>query len=83
MNAIAKRAAFLSSFLSHLTLAGCAVLTCGWLATVISAQQAYVHLNPIIARLAAGQPFYGLITNDFSLSRAQQAARHPAPLIRL
>ena len=71
MNVIAKR----MSFLSHLTIAAFAALTCGWLATAISAQQAYVHLSPIIAKLAAGQPFYGLITNDFSLSRAQQAAR--------
>ena len=57
MNVFAKRA----SFLSHVTIAGFVALTCGWLATAISAQQAYVHLSPIIAKLAAGQPFYGLI----------------------
>ena len=49
MNVFAKRA----SFLSHVTIAGFVALTCGWLATAISAQQAYVHLSPIIAKLAA------------------------------
>ena len=75
MNAVAACASRLS-LLSKLTVAGVATLALSWLTTTVpSAQEAYVHLNPIIARLAEGQPFYGLITSDFSLSRARQAAR--------
>ena len=74
MTVCPKRSGF--SLSSKLSVAGVAALTGAWLVTtVLSAQQTYVHLNPVIARLTAGQPFYGLITNDFSLSRAQQAAR--------
>ena len=40
--------------------------------------QESVHLNPVIAKLEAGEIVYGLSTQDLSLSYARQAARAPA-----
>lgn len=35
------------------------------------------HLNPVIAKLAAGEPFIGVSTNDLSISNANQLTRSP------
>ena len=61
----------------------------GWLAlwttlllvpSALSAQ-ADVHLNPVIAKLEAGEVVYGLSTQDLSLSYARQVARAPADFV--
>ena len=43
--------------------------------------QASGHLNPVIARLAAGEVVYGLSTQDLSLSYARQVARAPVDFL--
>lgn len=45
------------------------------------ASQETVHLNPIIAKLEAGETVYGLSTQDLSLAYARQAARSPADFL--
>jgi 4-hydroxy-2-oxoheptanedioate aldolase len=42
-----------------------------------AAQQAPVHLNPVIAKLASGQAFVGVNTGDLSLENARTLARAP------
>jgi len=39
------------------------------------------HLNPVIARLAAGETVYGLSTQDLSLSYAREVARAPVDFV--
>lgn len=39
------------------------------------------HLNPVIAKLEAGETIYGLSTQDLSVSYAQQVARAPADFV--
>ena len=43
--------------------------------------QALIHLNPVIAKLEAGETVYGLSTQDLSLSYARQVARSPADFV--
>jgi 4-hydroxy-2-oxoheptanedioate aldolase len=50
------------------------------LSSSIPAQE-YVHLNPVIAKLEAGETVYGLSTQDLSLSYAREVARAPADFI--
>jgi len=46
------------------------------------AQQASVHLNPVIAKLAAGKTVYGLINSgDLSLVNARETARAPVDFV--
>src|SRR4030095_517063 len=46
------------------------------------AQQAGVHLNPVIAKLAAGKTVYGLINSgDLSLVNARETARAPVDFV--
>jgi 4-hydroxy-2-oxoheptanedioate aldolase len=45
------------------------------------AAQADVHLNPVIAKLAAGEVVYGLSTQNLSLSYAREVARAPADFV--
>src|SRR5262249_51933960 len=40
-----------------------------------------VHLNPVIAKLAAGKTVYGLITGDMSLANARETARAPVDFV--
>jgi len=42
-----------------------------------SAQTQILHLNPVIERLAKGQPFVGVNTGDLSLENARTLARAP------
>jgi len=42
-----------------------------------AAQQAPVHLNPVIAKLASGQAFVGVNTGDLSLENARTLSRAP------
>ena len=42
-----------------------------------SAQTQVLHLNPVIERLAKGQPFVGVNTGDLSLENARTLARAP------
>jgi 4-hydroxy-2-oxoheptanedioate aldolase len=53
------------------------VLTAG----VPSAQEKALHLNPVIAKLAAGKTVYGLITSDLSLANARETARAPVDFV--
>jgi 4-hydroxy-2-oxoheptanedioate aldolase len=39
------------------------------------------HLNPVIAKLAAGKTVYGLITGDMSLANARETARAPVDFV--
>jgi hypothetical protein len=42
---------------------------------MVSAQQAPKHLNPVIEKLAAGKPFFGVQSGDLSLENARALAR--------
>ena len=47
-----------------------------------TAQESAGHLNPVIARLAAGKTVYGLInTGDLSLAHARDTARAPVDFV--
>src|ERR1700747_268916 len=48
---------------------------------MLPAQQPYVHLNPVIAKLAEGKTVYGLNTGDFSLTYAREVARAPVDFV--
>jgi len=39
------------------------------------------HLNPVVAKLAAGKTVYGLITGDMSLASARETARAPVDFV--
>lgn len=47
------------------------------IASAPAAQQAPVHLNPVIDKLSKGQPFVGVNTGDLSLENARTLARAP------
>jgi 4-hydroxy-2-oxoheptanedioate aldolase len=49
--------------------------------TTPSAQSASLHLNPVIAKLAAGKTVYGLITGDLSIANARETARAPVDFV--
>lgn len=52
------------------------------LLTTAGAQEPTGHLNPVIARLAAGKTVYGLInTGDLSLANARDTARAPVDFV--
>lgn len=58
------------------------LLTSCLLLTTAGAQESTGHLNPVIARLAAGKTVYGLInTGDLSLANARDTARAPADFV--
>jgi 4-hydroxy-2-oxoheptanedioate aldolase len=42
---------------------------------LLAQQQTVKHLNPVIEKLAAGKPFFGFQTGDFSLENARNLAR--------
>jgi len=44
-------------------------------ANTVSAQQVPKHLNPVIEKLAAGKPFFGVQSADLSLENARSLAR--------
>src|SRR5262245_33807693 len=46
-----------------------------------TAQEKAIHLNPVIAKLAAGKTVYGLITSDLSLANARETARAPVDFV--
>src|SRR6476660_7068601 len=47
-----------------------------------AAQEARVHLNPVVAKLAAGKTVYGLINaGDLSLANARETARAPVDFV--
>jgi 4-hydroxy-2-oxoheptanedioate aldolase len=57
---------------------GAAVLTAG----TPAAQEAPVHLNPVVAKLAEGKTVYGLINQgDLSLVNARETARAPVDFV--
>jgi 4-hydroxy-2-oxoheptanedioate aldolase len=55
------------------SIAAIAVLVGAW--GTMSAQSTPKHLNPVIEKLAAGQPFFGVQTGDLSLENARGLAR--------
>jgi 4-hydroxy-2-oxoheptanedioate aldolase len=40
-----------------------------------------IHLNPVVAKLAEGKPFFGLSTSDMSLANARVMARAPVDFV--
>ncbi len=46
-----------------------------------SAQNAPVHLNPVIDKLSKGQPVFGINTGDLSLQNARSTARAPIDFV--
>jgi len=42
---------------------------------LLAQQQTVKHLNPVVEKLAAGKPFFGFQTGDFSLENARNLAR--------
>jgi len=62
-----------------LALALAAFLAAG---AVLAAQQPRVHLNPVVAKLAAGRTVYGLINaGDLSIVNARETARAPVDFV--
>jgi 4-hydroxy-2-oxoheptanedioate aldolase len=56
--------------------------TFGLMQLAASAQEPSGHLNPVIAKLAAGETVYGLInTGDLSLANARDTARAPVDFV--
>ena len=51
--------------------------------SVPSAQRAPVHLNPVVEKLAQGQPVFGVSTEDFSMANARGLARESIDFVRL
>jgi 4-hydroxy-2-oxoheptanedioate aldolase len=50
--------------------------------TAVAAQQPRVHLNPVVAKLAAGRTVYGLINSgDLSIVNARETARAPVDFV--
>lgn len=43
--------------------------------TLFAQQQTVKHLNPVVEKLAAGKPFIGFQSADFSLENARNLAR--------
>jgi 4-hydroxy-2-oxoheptanedioate aldolase len=65
----------------RLSLALGVALVAGALA-VPTAQQPAVHLNPVVAKLAAGRTVYGLINSgDLSIVNARETARAPVDFV--
>jgi 4-hydroxy-2-oxoheptanedioate aldolase len=52
-----------------------AVVAAGTVMPIALAQPAPKHLNPVIEKLAAGKPFFGVQTGDLSLENARSLAR--------
>jgi 4-hydroxy-2-oxoheptanedioate aldolase len=50
-------------------------------APAATAQQASLHLNPVVAKLAEGKTVYGLSTGDLSLVNAREMARAPVDFV--
>ena len=77
INLFRRRRQFLlrGSFLLHVVAA--AVVMSAAVASLItaSAQSTYLHLNPAIVKLAAGQPIIGGQTNDMSLQNCRAMSR--------
>jgi 4-hydroxy-2-oxoheptanedioate aldolase len=57
----------------RLNIAAIAVVFAAW--GTMCAQSTPKHLNPVIEKLAAGQPFFGVQTGDLSLENARALAR--------
>ena len=58
------------------------VLTACVLLPTAKAQESSGHLNPVVAKLAAGKTVYGLInTGDLSLANARETARAPVDFV--
>jgi 4-hydroxy-2-oxoheptanedioate aldolase len=58
------------------------VLVAGCLLFPAAAQESAGHLNPVVAKLAAGKTVYGLInTGDLSLANARETARAPVDFV--
>jgi 4-hydroxy-2-oxoheptanedioate aldolase len=58
------------------------LLVAACLFTPVGAQESSPHLNPVVAKLAAGRTVYGLInTGDLSLAHARETARAPVDFV--
>jgi hypothetical protein len=49
----------------------------------VFAQQSYIHLNPMIEKLAQGKPVVGITTADFSMENAHAIARSDVDFVRI
>lgn len=67
--------------LKTIAIAGAIVATLVLAAHSLSAQQAPLHVNPVIAKLAEGRTVYGLNTGDLSLVNAREMARAPVDFV--
>jgi 4-hydroxy-2-oxoheptanedioate aldolase len=66
---------------SRIARAGAVVAGLILMSAAASTQQPPLHLNPVIAKLAAGQTVYGLNTGDLSLVNARETARAPVDYV--
>lgn len=48
---------------------------------MLSAEEKYLHLNPVIAKLTEKEIVYGLMTSDLSLFHAREMARAPVDFV--
>ncbi len=79
-HAVANALAF-AAMRHSLALVLVASLACGSLIALV-AQEPRIHLNPIIAKLAAGRTVYGLINaGDLSMVNARETARAPVDFV--
>lgn len=77
---IAARLSLRSLSIRHLRI-GAAIFAALCLLPNVLLAQSYLHLNPVIAKLEAGETVYGLSTQDLSLAYARQVARSPADFV--
>ena len=48
-----------------------------------SAQQPWLHLNPVIEKLAQGKPVFGLAIDDLTINIAHEVARADVDMVRI
>ena len=62
---------------SHLVAAGVVMAVIVMSVPTPSAQESYLHLNPVIEKLSQGRHVFGVSTSDISLQNARSLARDP------
>jgi 4-hydroxy-2-oxoheptanedioate aldolase len=67
--------------LSLIALVSAILLTSGRSSAQAPSRQSSIHLNPVVAKLAEGKPFFGLSTSDLSLANARVMARAPVDFV--
>jgi 4-hydroxy-2-oxoheptanedioate aldolase len=62
---------------------GAALFTAALLSASLSAEDAVTHLNPMIAKLAKGEPVFGVSTADLSMENAHAIERSSLESVRI